>query len=90
MAPVLRHGRACGGWVTADGPPRRSLIGQMTIIGGVEIVDTYFAGRVPLQRIPNTEREALQNFIPDITERDTAIKTAGYANPEGRPISQST
>ena len=65
----------------------RSLIGQMAIIGGVEIVDIRYAGRIRLQRIPNTERETLQNFISEITERGTVIKTdgyAGYTNPEGR------
>jgi hypothetical protein len=62
----------------------RSLVGQMAIIGGVEIVDTYYSGRIRLERIPNTERETLQNFVWDNTERGATIKTdgyAGYANP---------
>lgn len=70
-----------------NGGRGRSLIGQMAIIGGVEIVDTYYSGRIRLERAKNTERETLQNFISTHTEPGTIIKTdgyAGYTNPEGR------
>lgn len=65
----------------------RSHIGKMFLIGAVEVIDTYYPGRIRLQRVPDTTREALRAFIGRHTTVGSHLITdgySGYKNPPGR------
>ncbi|WP_430253855.1 IS1595 family transposase [Neorhizobium sp. DAR64872/K0K18] len=57
----------------------RSPIGKMVLVGAVEIVDKFYAGRMRLQRVQVADREALKRFIAQNAARGTEIITDGYS-----------
>ena len=65
----------------------RSPIGKMFIIGAVEVVDTYYAGRIRLARIPEISRAAIMPFVLANVEPGSLLVTDGnaaYLNPPDR------
>lgn len=57
----------------------RSPTGKMVLVGAVEIVDKFYAGRMRLERVQVADRETLLRFIAQNTVRGTQIVTDGYS-----------
>jgi hypothetical protein len=68
-----------------SGGQGRSPIGKMVLVGAVEIVDKFYAGRMRLQRVQVADRETLQRFITQNTARGTEIITDSYSAYERPP-----
>ena len=62
-----------------SGGQGRSRIGKMTLVGAVEIVDQFYAGRMRLQRVHLADRKTLQRFVEQNTARGSLIITDGYS-----------
>lgn len=59
--------------------------GSEPLRGVVEIVDKFYAGRMRLQKVQIADRETLQRFVAQNTERETLIVTDGYSAYERPP-----
>ena len=57
----------------------RSPVGKLVLVGAVEIVDRFYAGRMRLQRVEVAVRETLQRFILNNTAPSSNIITDGYS-----------
>lgn len=68
-----------------SGGQGRSPIGKIVLVGAVEVVDKFYAGRMRLQRVHVADRETLQRFVAQNTERGTLIVTDGYSAYERPP-----
>lgn len=62
-----------------DGGQGRSPIGKLVLVGAVEVVDKFYAGRMRMQRVQVADRAALQRFLVENTAPSTLIVTDGYS-----------